>query len=350
MEDAGAVAPRERGWRKLILALLAFLLVPFVPLLRVVAPVEQTLALVVAMVAACTVAGWRIGGRFSTMAIWVLVATWFVTAPRMILVAGSDPHWVTTPATAYDWLWRGWTALLGGSFGLVLIAVRRSSFLPRALAALAIAIGSGFVVATAIPNGFARISRAMLAEFNRRNDESLAALNAMSTTQGWQDLLKDSPRLEQVTRDSEEQLRVMPQYTSPLVPALVALEALVALALGWSIYHRLARVRLGPPFDPLREFRFNDQLVWGVALGATLFLLTQFEEGRVAGLNLLLFFGALYAVRGFGVLLWMTRGRLAMAALVFATTFALPLVGAMAVAMGLGDTWLDWRKRLRPAS
>ena len=60
---------------------------------------------------------------------------------------------------------------------------------------------------------------------------------------------------------------------------------------------------------PLTEFRFNDQLIWALAVGLTLSLLPAFSDGRNAGFNLLLFFGALYAVRGLGVLAWISKGR-----------------------------------------
>src|SRR3712207_8406043 len=32
---------------------------------------------------------------------------------------------------------------------------------------------------------------------------------------------------------------------------------------------RVSRARIGPPLAPLREFRFNDQLVWGLVAGIT---------------------------------------------------------------------------------
>jgi hypothetical protein len=96
--------------------------------------------------------------------------------------------------------------------------------------------------------------------------------------------------------------------------------------------------------SPLTEFTFNDQLVWGLAVGATLCLLPAFEEGRNAGYNLLLFFGALYLIRGVGILAWMARGRY-----VFVVILSLlPQVFVIVtVALGLGDTWLDLRKRVK---
>jgi hypothetical protein len=350
MSEPGAVAPTERRWGRIILALAALLLIPLVPLLRVLVPIEQTPSALAVIIAACAVAGWRSGGRIWTALIWIALAAWLLSTPRLVMVGGATPEWSAAPHTAYDWLWRGWVVLLAGSFGLAVIAVKGNTFFPKALAGLAIAMGSAFIVATAMPNGFARVTYAMLAEFNRRNDESAAALDAVSQSERWQKLTHDSPRFEELARESENQLRSVPQYSVMLVPALLALESLLVLALGWSVYHRLARARLGRPFGKLRDFRFNDQLIWGVALGATLFLLPPFEEGKTSGINLLAFFGALYVVRGLGIIAWLTKGRLVTAALVAATIFALPVVGALALALGVGDTWVDWRSRLRPAA
>jgi hypothetical protein len=77
---------------------------------------------------------------------------------------------------------------------------------------------------------------------------------------------------------------------------------------------------------------------------------------------LLVFFGTLYAVRGLGVLSWFTApGSLGVSiavgvVLLFAPVlqvFALVaflFLGVAAVALGLGDTWADWRGRAaRPA-
>ena len=80
-------------------------------------------------------------------------------------------------------------------------------------------------------------------------------------------------------------------------------------------------------------------------MGASVFLLQAFAEGRNAGLNLLVFFGFLYVLRGFGILAWMSRTRALTFMLVALAVFAWPLVTALAFGLGLGDTWLDLRAR-----
>src|SRR5262249_9990286 len=99
-------APAERGWRKLVLALLAFILVPTVPQLRALLPIEQTIYLLVPALAACFLVGWWAGGRPLLTLAWVALASWLMwTAP------GSPD--------AFHNLTRGWSLLLAGSFGLV---------------------------------------------------------------------------------------------------------------------------------------------------------------------------------------------------------------------------------------
>src|SRR5439155_3566679 len=143
-------------------------------------------------------------------------------------------------------------------------------------------------------------------------------------------------------------------------PALLALQSLAALAIGWATYHRLGRARLGAPLGQLKEFRFNDQLVWGLIVGLTIVLLPTLAAMRGIGSNLLVFFAALYAVRGLGVLTWfMAPGALAITlgvgfvmllwpVLNVIAVLAFMMLGVTAVALGLGDTWADWRNRARP--
>ena len=137
------------------------------------------------------------------------------------------------------------------------------------------------------------------------------------------------------------------------------MQSLAALALAWATYHRLGRARLGAPLRPLKEFRFNDQLVWGLIVGLTIMLLPTLKALHGAGKNLLVFFATLYAVRGFAVLAWfMAPGALGVTLTVGFVMLLLPILGVFAalalmmlgvaaLALGLGDTWADWRSRAR---
>ena len=160
------------------------------------------------------------------------------------------------------------------------------------------------------------------------------------------DLEARAPVLEELNNESEAMMREIPDMAAALVPALLALESLAALALGWGVYRRLSPVPVGPPLSKLSEFTFNDQLIWGLAVGATLCLLPAFGDGRNAGFNLLLFFGTLYLIRGIGVLAWMSHGRIVYIVILGLVPQVFVIV---TLALGLGDTWLDLRKRVKAA-
>jgi hypothetical protein len=130
---------------------------------------------------------------------------------------------------------------------------------------------------------------------------------------------------------------------------MIALESLIALAIAWALYHRIGRERLGPPLAKLRDFRFSDQFVWGLVAGLAIVVVPGFASMSAIGANLLVFFGALYALRGLGVGLWfLSPGPFLMAFLiVFALVFP-PVLGVVGVGLGVGDTWLNWRARARP--
>jgi len=139
------------------------------------------------------------------------------------------------------------------------------------------------------------------------------------------------------------------------LPGLVLLQSLAALALAWALYHRLAKQPRGEPLAPLAAFRFNDHLIWGVALSLVIVLLPRLGWARALGGNLLVFFGGLYLVRGVAVLAALAlaagfTGLLAYLVVLFLTVFLMPVVAAAALALGLTDTLIDWRLRLARAA
>lgn len=333
MTEPAAPAPVRGSWRRLAIGLSLFALAPFVPAMRVTLPIEQTLLLLAAAVAACAVVSWKNGGKLSLAIVWVVIAAIMLASP----VGPAD--------SAYNWMARGWTLLLAASFGLVSIVIGEEPFFPRALSSLAVATSLAFALVLVSPGGPTRVGNAMASEFNRRNDQSIAALREVSGQPGWKEMVDKSPSLQRLTVESEIQLAAIPKWSTILMPALLALESLAALALAWALFHRMSAATIGPPLGKLRDFRFNDHLIWGVAVGASIFLLQAFAEGKNAGLNLLVFFGFLYVLRGMGILAWMSRTRALTVLLVALTVFAWPIVTALAFGLGLGDTWLDLRTR-----
>ena len=193
-----------------------------------------------------------------------------------------------------------------------------------------------------------RVQRTLADELNRRAAPLNAQMHATTTTPEWQDFVESNPRFAAMVEQMLESWNKMPDFTVSFFPALLALESLAALALAWGLFHRISRTRVGPPLTRLRDFRFGDQLVWGLLVGIVLVVIPSLGALRGLGLNLIAFFGALYVLRGLGVLAWfMAERRLALAILILLALLFTPAVGVLALGLGLGDTWVDWRGRAR---
>lgn len=320
--------PKQR-WRGLIFALIAFIAVSLVPMAGFYAPVKAWHVLLTAIIAACAVIGWIRGAPAMTAVVWLAAAVWLLFRPA----PGGD---------AYFWLERGWILLVAGIFGLATVVGGDRPFFGRAL----LTVLASFVIALAVlgarAGSFERLQAIVSGEFVTRNQLTMEALDT-----GADEIIgaaSNSAAVAQSLEQTKERLRLAPQISAVLAPALLALQTLAALALGWAIFQRLSRVRIGPPLGPLRGFRFNDQLVWGLAVGLTILLLPAFAEAQAVGLNLVVFFAMLYFVRGLGVLAWVSKGGLFV---ILAVLFALfpPVLSAL----GLSDTWLDWRSRAKAA-
>ena len=332
MAEAATSVAKKQSWRPLFWGLAALLVCPVLPFFEAMMPIQQTLLLLVPVIAVCSIVGWKLGGRAALALIWIALSIWMLLQP-------AGPR-----GTQYDQMARGWAILLAASFGLVSLWSASMPFFSRALVSVGLASGIGFLLALSSPSGVARFQHAAEEELKRRVSTTLRNLDEGRRTPEWRELAARAPMLDSLNDDSETTMRLLPARATALVPALLALESLAVLALGWGVYRRLSPVRIGPALGPLAEFRFNDQLVWGLAVGATL-CLPAFGGARDAGYNLLLFFGALYMIRGIGVLLWMSHGRY----LYIVVLGVVPWVFVMvALALGLGDTWLDLRRRVNP--
>lgn len=346
MQDAAPPAPAERGWGKLLLALAAFLVVPHVPPMHALLPVQETQLLLLPAVAACCVVGWWAGGRFLLALAWVGLAAWVLTQPA---VPGSFHNLV-----------RGWSLVFSGAFGLACLLGARRPFFPRALAALGLALVLVLGLGLRGPLTSSRAKQAVQMELARRNATLVTSFRAMVDQHP--EVRQRMPEVGAMLTEVEGNFAQTSRAGAQLFPSLLLLESLAALALAWTTYHRISRVRLGAPLGPLKDFRFNDQLVWGLIAGLAIVFLPAFDFLGATGRNLLVFFGALYAIRGFGVLSWfLAPGALAATLFVGFAMLWWPVLNAVAVlgfmllalaafGLGLGDTWADWRRRARPTT
>ena len=251
-------------------------------------------------------------------------------------MAGAMGLVVALAGVTRSGLWyveRGWTIILGGSFAALTLRRPEQPFLPRALVAVAISVGGAWAALGLSPRRWAIIEE-MVA--NRLRDGVGTSLEAMR-------VLRDGAPLPETVVSAV--FRVA-EWQSNLFPAMLALSSLAALGVAWWLYARLVH-RSGEGLGPLSELRFNDQMVWMLVLGTVLFLLQPDDPLGRAGLNLLVFSGALYAVRGAGVMVSLTRRVSAFGWVMLALAFLLlaPFLLVAALLIGLGDTWLDIRAR-----
>lgn len=254
-----------------------------------------------------------------------------LAATILLLAFGSAPQ---DPSP----LWyasRGWALCLGGAFVAAGLVLARSRLLARSLAALAGTLG---IVAV---SGLLRPG--LLNELDWWVGEELgsaarAAARMFGGSELWQRLGTSVAEIVEV--------QVL------LYPALLALASLAALGVGWYVVERFEGG--GEPLAPLREFRFSDQLVWVLIGGLLLFLLPAGDLAARLGENAVVFMGGLYLLRGLAILVWfgaavVTSGWAAALWVVAALLFYPVIVGA-ALLMGLSDTWLHLRERLRAAA
>ena len=343
MPEGAPPANGERRWRYVLLALLAFVLVPVIPEVRVLLPIEQTVWLLVPALAVCALVGWWAGGRLWTALAWGGLAALIVWRA---LPLGFGP---------YASLANGWGLLAAGAFGVVCLLASVRSFLPRALWAVGLALSLVGVLAAAGAFRPSRAEQVLAAQYAaraeaavalraevQRSSESLRWLSGiLGTSTSGVDPLEVGGYERLITGISTAALRIY--------PAMLALESLAAFALAWSLWHRLSRARIGAPLGRLREFRFNDQLVWALLAGAAVLVLPTLAPLRDAGLNVFVFFAALYVLRGVGVLVSFvsSAGIVVAGALIAASVIFLPAMTAIALGLGVGDTWIDWRARAR---
>lgn len=254
-----------------------------------------------------------------------------VAVAGLLLALGFAGASTATP------LWyaeRAWALLLAGGFVLATLLLPTRGLLARSFGALGVAFGAVGVLAVTRPG--------VLAEVDWWIGTRLTS--TAHTAYEW----LGTAALEGVG----ETIRGVVRTQVGLYPALLGLASLGALAVSWYVVTRLRGST--DALGPLREFRFGDQLVWILVAGLVLFLLPAGELAARLGGNAMAFMGGLYLLRGIAVLVWLGAALLTSAwtAVLWGVVAVLfyPVVVGAALVLGLGDTWLDLRKRLRPAS
>jgi hypothetical protein len=336
-EEGLAAPPREQGWWGPLLAFLALLIFPATPPFALLLPVDQMLLLFAPTMALMAIAGWRSGGRFTLAATWTAFAVYVV--------------WVSGDLTPFALLARGWGVILAACFAGTLLLGGEPRFLPRALLAILAALLVGTLTVAMTDGGLSAALGVVSEEFTRRAAEIQRAWQEFTAQPQWQELARDNAGADELAAQVERQFTALPTAAKVLVPAMLALESLAVLALAWALYHRFGRVRLGPPLAALRDLRFHDALVWGLIAGLLVLVVPMPDAFAAFGVNCLVFFGALYVMRGLGVFAWFLRpGRWMVVLWSIVLVMFWSVIAAVALVVGVGDTWLDWRNRPRPQS
>ncbi|WP_405284532.1 DUF2232 domain-containing protein [Gaopeijia maritima] len=233
---------------------------------------------------------------------------------------------------------RGWAVLLGGWFAGLTLRWPASRFTARGLGAAVGASVTAGVWFAVRPTAWAVLDWRI---GERIRQGSSAAMQTMQLVRGGEPVPQNLADAVYTTAESQ----------ALLFPALVALTSFAALGVAWWMYVRVALGRVGA-LGPLKDFRFNDHLVWLFVAGLLTLLLGAGELWTRAGSNAVLFMGALYTLRGAAVLLFVNGGisALGIAVVTLGMLFLAPALIVGALVIGLGDTWLDIRARAARAA
>jgi hypothetical protein len=295
------------------------------------------------------------GGRWGQV---LALAGFLLLAPPMFLFGPLAALLIVSkPATIREWVWLvaalAWSALwlqqaggLGAQFVRAAAVLVSGSFLaltlwrPSNRVSQALAATGGAAVGLAIwMYGLGLKWSALRAAV----EGELTALQR-GMRHGWAGVAGSPEMFAEVS--------AMADTVSILYPGLLALAAIAGLRLAWAWYHRIADHPVGPPPAPFSLFSFSDQLVWGWVVGLATALVPEPAALRLIGANLLLIWGALYATRGMAVFVAGARRtpKAVLAVLALVTVILLPFVVCGLMLVGLADTWLDFRRRLTPAT
>jgi hypothetical protein len=260
-----------------------------------------------------------------------------------VVVGAAACLFLAGPGDPFVALERGWIALLAGALTVLMSLWPGRAFLATALLAVGLAAAAATMVVAVTPLSFDEVGWRVTQHFSYQARLVMGALVQAAEGAGG-----EAPAvMAALERSVDTGIRM----ASTVFPALLLLQSLAALALAWGLYRRLAREPVGESAGTLREFRFDDNLVWGIVLALVSLLVPRPLWLGALGGNLAVFFGGLYAVRGVAVLAAMAAaaGIGGWAAALGGSVIALflaPVAALAALALGVTDTWVDWRARL----
>lgn len=266
-----------------------------------------------------------------------------VAVPFLVLVATNLPHrYAILSATLiamlivmigpYDGMWyleRGWALLLGGSFVGLSIVRPKMKISDRALEAVFGALMVLVILMNLIPGAWNVVDWVI--------SDRVRATVAQVIALGGSEWLTPA-FISALYQTAEVQVLIF--------PALTALASMSALLLSWWLF-TLFSGRSEEVLGSVKNFRFNDHLIWIFVVGLFLLFTRWSEPLQRVGSNAVVFIGALCAVRGAAVIVFITGGFsvLGYAMTIFGLVIVPPIVLGGAILIGIADIYLDFRKR-----
>jgi len=232
----------------------------------------------------------------------------------------------------YDGMWyleRGWALLLGGCFVGLSIVRPKMKISDRALEAVFGALVLVAILMTLMSGAWNIVDWVI----SDRVRATVAQVIALGGSEGLAPAL-----ITALYQTAEVQILIF--------PALTALASMSALLLSWWLFIFFSG-RSEEAFGSVKDFRFNDHLIWMLVVGLFLLFTRWSEPLQRLGSNAVVFIGALCAVRGAAVIVFITGGFsvLGYAMTLFGLVIVPPIVLGGAVLIGIADIYLDFRKR-----
>jgi len=232
----------------------------------------------------------------------------------------------------YDGMWyleRGWALLLGGCFVGLSIVRPKMKISDRALEAVFGALVLVAILMTLMSGAWNIVDWVI----SDRVRATVAQVIALGGSEGLAPAL-----ITALYQTAEVQILIF--------PALTALASMSALLLSWWLFIFFSG-RSEEALGSVKNFRFNDHLIWMLVVGLFLLFTRWSEPLQRLGSNAVVFIGALCAVRGAAVIVFITGGFsvLGYAMTLFGLVIVPPIVLGGAVLIGIADIYLDFRKR-----
>ncbi|HYW49601.1 MAG TPA: hypothetical protein VE861_03290, partial [Gemmatimonadaceae bacterium] len=244
MTQPATTAPRRGSWW-LGLALFAFVVASKLPVAQTLLPVHQPLVLLVPMLATCAIVGWWRGGSLPLAAATIGATVWMLW---------KAAHGSVGSAT----LSAGWSVMAASCLGLALLSARSKWFLGKGVVAVLAALVLAALLVVMTPSGTASMNRTVTSVLEGRGNMDLESWRLARAGMVRSNPARGDSATTGMLDRMEQQVSALPRLAQQVLPSMLALQTLAAMALAWALFHRLSRVRLGDPLARLREFRFND--------------------------------------------------------------------------------------------